>query len=416
MVAIEAEGIFYMRIAIGTSLGNVRGGPWGMGSPVSIESEGHTAIIGATGSGKTTVLLRIIMSHIDAGHGVTVIDPTGDLVDRVACLVPPNRERDVIWFDPLAPKVIGLNPFEGDDKPRRLEQAVNIVSTIWPDAWGPQSDYIARNVGLAMIEVVKNPTLLHVVKFFYSPTYGDWLFQRVKSENLKGFYRKYKEDWDKRQREQAAAPPTNKFDSFLKPAIKLVVGQERGLNVKRMIDDSKILLCRFDKGQLGPDAGAFLSSILVSMLLFAALERSKQRERPFHLVAVDEAHNFTRGNAMDYLLAETRKYNEFLILGDQLGYTKAVYGNVMNLIVGRTGAEDAEALAKEIGIERPGFISDLPNRNWLLKRVGCDAVHVAAYPPPHIEHGPDKVIRRSMENYGEVREDVDRKINKFLAS
>ena len=59
----------------------------------------HTFILGQTGTGKSTLMESMILQDIDAGHGVAVIDPHGDLVDPLLGKIPKERSRDVVYFD-----------------------------------------------------------------------------------------------------------------------------------------------------------------------------------------------------------------------------------------------------------------------------------------------------------------------------
>ena len=56
----------------------------------------HQFIIGATGTGKSTLLLNQIAADMAAGEGMLVLDPHGDLWEAARRLVPPGREQDVI--------------------------------------------------------------------------------------------------------------------------------------------------------------------------------------------------------------------------------------------------------------------------------------------------------------------------------
>ncbi|MEK7528793.1 MAG: DUF87 domain-containing protein, partial [Patescibacteria group bacterium] len=60
----------------------------------------HMYIIGKTGMGKSTLLENMIYHDIQSGHGVGVVDPHGDLADRVLDFIPASRTNDVVIFDP----------------------------------------------------------------------------------------------------------------------------------------------------------------------------------------------------------------------------------------------------------------------------------------------------------------------------
>ena len=47
------------------------------------------AVIGKTGTGKTTLLKSLIVQLIESGHGVGLIDPHGDLAEELLDFVPP---------------------------------------------------------------------------------------------------------------------------------------------------------------------------------------------------------------------------------------------------------------------------------------------------------------------------------------
>ena len=60
----------------------------------------HTYIIGASGTGKSTLLLSMAMQDIEAGNGFGVLDPHGDLIEDILARIPKERAGDVVVFDP----------------------------------------------------------------------------------------------------------------------------------------------------------------------------------------------------------------------------------------------------------------------------------------------------------------------------
>src|SRR5665213_2957965 len=57
----------------------------------------HVYIIGKTGVGKSTLLETLALQDLAAGRGFALIDPHGDLVERIAAAVPAG-ERDRIAY------------------------------------------------------------------------------------------------------------------------------------------------------------------------------------------------------------------------------------------------------------------------------------------------------------------------------
>ncbi len=75
----------------------------------------HTYVIGQTGTGKTGLIKNMIMQDIANGEGVCFIDPHGNDIEDILASIPPNRIKDVIYFDPAYTKrPMGLNMLEYD--------------------------------------------------------------------------------------------------------------------------------------------------------------------------------------------------------------------------------------------------------------------------------------------------------------
>ena len=71
----------------------------------------HLYIIGKTGTGKSTLLETMAIQDWSRGNGFALIDPHGDLVERIAKRIPTSRRADVIYLnaaDPTQP--YGYNP------------------------------------------------------------------------------------------------------------------------------------------------------------------------------------------------------------------------------------------------------------------------------------------------------------------
>ena len=60
----------------------------------------HMYLIGKTGMGKSTILENMIIDDIRAGRGVAVVDPHGDLAEKIIEYIPTERIKDVIYLNP----------------------------------------------------------------------------------------------------------------------------------------------------------------------------------------------------------------------------------------------------------------------------------------------------------------------------
>src|SRR6202521_4332002 len=71
----------------------------------------HIYIIGKTGTGKSTLVETMALQDLKRGNGYALIDPHGDLVERMAARIPQSRSADVIYLNAADPsQPYGYNP------------------------------------------------------------------------------------------------------------------------------------------------------------------------------------------------------------------------------------------------------------------------------------------------------------------
>lgn len=113
--------------------------------PATLRSR-HCYIAGASGTGKSTLLLNMIVQDITAGEGVGVLDPHGDLINAVLKRIPEHRVDDVILFDatdqeyPFALNI--LSATDDDERERIVSETLMSLERYFPDSWGPRLERI----------------------------------------------------------------------------------------------------------------------------------------------------------------------------------------------------------------------------------------------------------------------------------
>jgi type IV secretory pathway TraG/TraD family ATPase VirD4 len=167
------------------------------------------------------------------------------------------------------------------------------------------------------------------------------------------------------------APLLNKVAAFLTDPLlyAILTGERNTFDLRRVLDDGKILVVNLAKGKLGEGPASLLGSLLVSHLSLAALERADQplgERRDFYLY-LDEFHTFAT-LTLATMLSELRKYRLCLILAHQyLGQLEpeirdAVFGNAGTFVSFRVGALDASTVARELSpVFEPDDLLSLPN-------------------------------------------------------
>ncbi len=340
----------------------------------------HLYAIGKTGTGKSTLLETLIRQDLANGEGLALLDPHGDLVERVAAHVPESRREDLVDFDVPDPnQPLGYNPLKrvpAGRRPLAASGLLEVFKKLWDDAWGPRMEHILRNALLALLDQPQ-ATLPDILRLFQDQAFRRQVTDRVRNPMVREFWRTEYENYAYRMRADAIAPIQNKAGAFLAdPTLyRLLTRPEHDLNLRRILDDGKILLINLAKGQLGEDSSGLLGGLLVTTLALAAFSRADTPEgqrRRFHLY-IDEFQDFTTLTVAN-MTAELRKYGLALVLANQYlhqlepAIRYAVLGNAGTLIAFRVGGQDAPFLAREF---RPTFEAEdlvaLPNYRIYLK-------------------------------------------------
>lgn len=337
----------------------------------------HVFVIGKTGAGKTQFLLNMIMQDIEAGAGVCVMDPHGDLFEDIMDRFPAKRLKDLVLFDPTDQEnPPGLNLFEYDRREPLhrdfvLDEAVAIFLRLHGnEMFGPRIQNYFRNAALALMsDPSRERTLLDLSRIFIDDDFYDYSMESSTDPAVADFISEFRKT---AEREKSEMIPyfQSKFTPFVSNAgIRNVIGQPRStLNFRQAMDLKRVVLINLAKGKLGELNSRLLGMVMVGKVTWAALSRAHVAfdQRSDFFLYCDEFQNFAT-DSFGVVLSESRKYGLSLILANQYlsqlrvndNFTNvnrdslrdAVLGNVGNIVAFRVGAGDAEALVKEVSGE-----------------------------------------------------------------
>src|SRR5262249_33562647 len=142
----------------------------------------HTYVIGATGTGKSTLLLNLIRQDIEAGRGVGLLDPHGDLVEDVLGLIPIERHADVILFDPTdEERPAGFNVLQAHSTREKdlLASDLTAIFRRFSTSWGDQMTAVLSNAVLAFLEHPRGGTLLDLRQFLLDREFREMFLKEV---------------------------------------------------------------------------------------------------------------------------------------------------------------------------------------------------------------------------------------------
>jgi Type IV secretion-system coupling protein DNA-binding domain len=392
----------------------------------------HMYCLGKTGSGKTTLLRNLILQDIEAGEGVGVIDPHGDLSEDLLDHIPPSRTDDVVYFNPADTDYpIGFNLLRTVPKDVRHLVASGFVSalkSIWRDSWGPRLEYILYAAAAALLDC-ENASVLGIQRMLADEHYRAWVVKQVKDPIVRSFWRDEFDRYDRRFLTEAIAPIQNKVGQLLMaPPIRNVFGQiKTKIDPAFMMDDRRIFIANLSKGKLGPDKAGLIGAVLVTQFQLAAMARAgvpEDKREDFYLY-IDELHNFST-DSFASLLSESRKYRLCLTLSHQYSaqlreeVRDAVFGNVGTVISFRVGEADGHVLQREFGENYPArHFTELGNFEVCVKLL-ADGQH--NYPFTGKTFSPfaqrygrrENIIRRSREKYATPRLLVEDRIDRWM--
>jgi len=317
----------------------------------------HVHVIGASGSGKSNLLLQLLLEDVKQGGGIALLDPHGDLVDDLLVRLPERRLEDVILFDPADTEYpVGFNVLAAHSDLEKTLLASDLVAIFrrLSTSWGDQMHAVLANAIQAFLESGRGGTIADLRKFLIDREFRDEFLTTIKDEEIVYYWKKEFPLLHGRPQ----GPILTRLDSFLRPKLvrQMVVQRENRIDFRSVMDDGKIFLAKLAQGAIGEENAALLGSFLIARFHQTAMSRQDMRateRRPF-LIAADECQHFVTPS-MASILSGARKYSVGLVLAHQdLTQLQRKDGEVFasltanagTRIVFRVGDADARALAE----------------------------------------------------------------------
>lgn len=400
----------------------------------------HVYAVGPVGVGKSTLLAAMAVQDMMGGDGLALIDPKGDLANDVLARVPEHRREDVIYID-LADtaRPVGLNVLHAGQGEHGRELAadfvLSVLRSLWAQFWGPRTDDVLRAALLTLTHtqaadgsaftLVEVPELLTNLPFRHHVT-----DQPTVLASLRAFWAWF-EGISEAERVQVVGPVLNKLRQFTtRTALRLTLGQSKGLDIPALIRRRRILLVRLSRGVIGTEAAYLLGSLLVAGIWQATLGRAAippEQRRPFWLY-LDEFHQVARLNIqLADMLAEARGLGVGVVMGNQyvsqlsLETRAAVLGTVRSHVVFQVEHDDAKLLeprfaptlsaADLTGLAAYEVAMRLCANNQVLAPVTGTTLPLAEASADVAE-----LAARSRERYGMARTDIELALQARLAT
>jgi len=421
----------------------------GVQTPIGLtkpERSRHLYIIGKTGMGKSTIIQNMAYQDILSGKGVCIIDPHGDMVEHLLGMIPPHRQKDVVYFNPADKTFpIGLNILRPgtnfadieEEHDRITESVISIFMKITPEKhWGQRMEHILRNAVLTALQIQDNTTdtpyvcLYTIQKLLTNDTYRKNITGELKDPVLKEFWTKQFNQFKKQQQAELISPIANKIGEFItnKMSRFIILQETSTISISDIMNNEKILLVNLSKGKIGEERSNFFGTMITSLIQLAVYERAyiPESERKDFFVYIDEFQNFATTHFTS-LFSEARKYHVFFTPTHQNieqikdeSVSKIVTGNSGTIIALTCGPDDEKFLLPFFEPEvTKGQIVNLPPHHFFMKVItgeGEDAFSGETQLTDVEESGETKdvIISYSQEKYATPRAMVEKQLEKLF--
>ena len=407
----------------------------GKTASVSLDSDQrvkHMYVIGASGTGKSTFLLNLIAQDIESGQGLAVLDPHGDLIDKVLERVPEHRYGDVIIVDPSDEDYpIGFNILSAHSELEKNLLSSDLVSVFQrlATSWGDQMTTILNNAVLAFLESDRGGTLADLRRFLVEKNFRRDFLRSVQDQQVVYFWEKEFPLLSGRPQ----GPILTRLDTFLRPKLirHMIAQPENRLDFADIMNSGKIFLARLSQGAIGEENTYLLGTLLISkfhQLILSRQELQESKRRPFYLY-IDEFHNFITPT-MASILSGVRKYRLGLIMAHQelrqlekrdAEVASAALSNPYTRVCFRVGDADARKLAEGFTFFESTDLQNLSTGQAIarVERAEYDFNLHTPMPPPVdeklAEGRRERIVQLSRQRYATPKAEVEALLQKQWA-
>lgn len=346
----------------------------------------HIHVLGPTGTGKTSLMLRMALDDATHGRGLAVFDPKGDLIRDLLDRLPEECGNRLVIIDPdeqaALPALNLLNPHTQASTPYDVAaQITSVMAKVWSRWWGHRTADIAHHA-LLTLALIKGSTLTHLPRLLSDQA---WRAKRIAPFTDRvgawetGTLGEFWEGFDALppgQRATLVAPLLAKLRLVLShPMAADLFGVPASTFRLSDILDGAILLVRLPKGVVGEDGCRLIGSLLLAGLWQATTARSRvpEHQRLDAAVMVDECHNFLHlPIGLDDALAEARGLRTSFVLAHQ--YLGQLSGEMADAIDANARTKVYFALAPKDATNQAHHIQPYLDDGDLIRLGAFEAV------------------------------------------
>jgi energy-coupling factor transporter ATP-binding protein EcfA2 len=389
----------------------------------------HVAVLGKTGSGKSSLLRYLSQQDIAADRGFVYFDLHGDATPFLLGTINARERREhrhlsdkLVVIAPADPLVsVGLNPLEEADDFVRIGEFTQVLRQRWSlDHFGARTDELLRNS--LYVLAANSFTLLELAPLLTHAGFRAACLKHVSNAEVRQYFELRYDQVSEAMRATMREPILNKTSAFTAdPRFRHIVGQVRStLSLREAMDDGYWVIVNLEKGRLGEQA-LTLGSLILTMLKNALFSREK---RSLFTVYCDEIQNLVAyGSGIETILSEARKFGVAIVSANQFLDQYPAEMRAAILAVGthaffQLSSADAAQVAQALDGGKPlaERLKNLPSRRAIVKSgpERWTEISVPTVREPQVDS--TDLLNRTRFARGRVRTHIERDIAKRQAA
>jgi len=341
----------------------------------------HVALLGKTGTGKSSLLKNLCLQDIEAGRGFVYFDLHGDatpfllraiaarewkqqthLSDKLIVISPADREMSV-----------GLNPLE-DAEPDfvRIAEFAEVLKQRWGlDHFGARTYELLRNT--LYVLAANGLTLLELAPLLTHPGFRAQCLKNVPNAEVRQYFEFRYGQVSEPMRAVMREPILNKTSAFTAdPRFRHIVGQTQStFSMREAMDQGHWVIVDLPKGQLGEQA-LTLGSLLFTVIKNALFTRTR---KSLFTVYCDEIQNLIAYSSdVETVLSEARKFGVSVVSANQFldQYPATMRAAILSIgthVFFQLSSADATTVAQMLdgGKSLAERLKNLPQRHFIVK-------------------------------------------------
>ena len=390
----------------------------------SVRRTMHIAVLGKTGSGKSSFLRHLAGQDVAAGRGFLYFDLHGDATPFLLKTINARERKErrhlsdrLILIDPTDSIVsVGFNPLEMDTPDFvRIAEVTELMKRRWGlDHFGARTEELLRNSLFAL--AANRLTLVELALFLSNGAFRTACLRNIPNPDVRHYFEERYDQASEPMRATMREPVLNKLSTFTADLkFRHILGQTQStFSLLEAMDKGFWVIVNLEKGKLGEQAPT-LGSLILSVAKNALFAR---KGRTLFSLYCDEIQNLVAyGTGIETLLSEARKFGVGVVTANQFldqypADVRAAILSVGTQVFFQLTGQDALQIAQVLDGGKPLVerLKNLPQRH-LIAKTGSDRfeeIRVPSVREPSVD--PTDLVNRVRYTGGKVRAHIERDI------